>query len=128
MAVLYCIYIVIFAVCNPILGRYIDSVYSRSHETTIRPALINTVGVQFTILAATILASTFVPHGSWSFNPAMLSGERSNSGEVQLEHDSEAAAPVALQLLSSDGREVVNTKVNNLDDDSRTPQTTNINR
>lgn len=75
MAVLYCTYIVIYAICNPLLGAYIDDVYNNSGKITIRPALRNTVGVQFTVLGAIIMASTCVARGSWSLNPNLLDGE-----------------------------------------------------
>lgn len=79
MAFLYSTYIVIYAVCNPLLGRYIDGVYNRSGGSDggdIRPALVNTAGVQFTVLCVVVLASTFIPKGAIAFNPKMINDER----------------------------------------------------
>lgn len=70
MAFLYSSYIILYAIANPLLGIYIDSVYNE--QGTIRPALINTAGVQFTIVTIMVLVSTFVPKGSIAFNPQML--------------------------------------------------------
>jgi MFS family permease len=67
MSFLYSSYIIIYAIANPFLGKYIDSVYKV--RGTIRPALFYTVGVQFTLIMAIILASTFIPSGAFSFNP-----------------------------------------------------------
>ena len=76
MAFLYSTYIVIYAICSPLLGKYIDGVYNRSGGAddggTIRPALVNTAGVQFTVLSVVVLASTFVPRGALSINPKMI--------------------------------------------------------
>ena len=79
MAFLYSAYIVIYAICSPLLGRYIDGVYNRSGGSddggTIFAALVNTAGVQFTILCVVVFTSTFVPRGAFSFNPVMLNDE-----------------------------------------------------
>jgi MFS family permease len=69
MAFLYCSYIAIYAILNPLLGKYIDSVYDKNQ--TIRPALIYTVGVQMTIVSIIIFASTFIPKGSFKLNPSI---------------------------------------------------------
>jgi MFS family permease len=66
MAFLYSSYIIIYAICNPLLGKYIDSVYN--NQQTIRPAFIFTVGVQITIIAMIVFLSTFIPKGSFKFN------------------------------------------------------------
>ncbi|KAF6797037.1 hypothetical protein CMUS01_15807 [Colletotrichum musicola] len=70
MAFLYSFYIVTYAIANTFLGRYIDSVYNRTDD--VREALRNTAGVQFTVIAAVVLAATFIPKGSRTFNPKML--------------------------------------------------------
>jgi MFS family permease len=69
MAFLYCIYIIIYAILNPLLGKYIDSVYDKNQ--TIRPALIYTAGIQTTIVLIIVIASTFIPKGSFKLNPAL---------------------------------------------------------
>lgn len=78
MAFLYSTYIVTYAIASPLLGRYIDSVYNRtggSRGGDIHEAIRNIAGVQFTVLMAVVMASTFVPRGSLSFNPVMLNDE-----------------------------------------------------
>ena len=69
MAFLYSSYIIIYAILNPLLGKYIDSVYNS--QQTIRPALIYTVGVQITIISIIIAASTFIPRRSFKLNPSL---------------------------------------------------------
>ena len=90
MAFLYSTYIVIFAICSPLLGRYIDSVYARTGGSegggNIFGAILNTAGVQFTVIMAVVLASTFIPRGSLAFNPKMLNDE---ALDKDLHHDSE---------------------------------------
>ena len=79
MAFLYSSYIILYAILNPLLGTYIDSVYNS--QGTIRPALIYTAGVQFSIIAAMVFASTFIPKGAIACNPQMLRAVQSNGGE-----------------------------------------------
>ena len=67
MSFLYSSYIIIYAIANPFLGKYIDKVYKL--KGTIRPALFYTAGIQFTIVMIIVLASTFIPSGAFSFNP-----------------------------------------------------------
>ena len=90
MAFLYSTYIVIFAICSPLLGRYIDSVFARTGGSegggNIFEAIRNTAGVQFTVIMAVVLASTFIPRGSLAFNPKMLNDE---ALDKDLDHDSE---------------------------------------
>ncbi|OLL25432.1 hypothetical protein NEOLI_000528 [Neolecta irregularis DAH-3] len=73
MAFLYCSYIIIYAILSSLLGGYIDAVWSKYR--TIRPALLNISGVQFTVIACVIFASTFIPRGSCKLNPKILEGE-----------------------------------------------------
>lgn len=79
MSFLYCTYIVIYAVASPILGKYVDRVFEKTggqdNGGTINEAIQNIGGVQFTIVAALILAATFVPKGAFRFNPRTLYGE-----------------------------------------------------
>ena len=90
MASLYTIYIVIYAITSPLLGRYIDGVFietggisqtqSNSSAATdadgaagvIHESILFVGGVQYSILALVIFASTFVPVGSWAWNPRLL--------------------------------------------------------
>ncbi|CAF3630605.1 unnamed protein product [Rotaria socialis] len=69
MAFLYSSYITLYAILNPLLGKYIDSVYNS--KQTIRPAFIFTVGVQITIVSILVSLSTFIPKGSCKLNPSL---------------------------------------------------------
>lgn len=79
MAFLYSTYIVLYAITSPILGSYIDHVYEETGGTdgngNIFEAIRNVGSVQFTVVAALVLAATFVPKGSLSLNPKMLDDE-----------------------------------------------------
>jgi hypothetical protein len=78
MAFLYSINIILMSVASPLLGRYVDRIYTQtggSKGGNIYEAIKNIGGVQFTILAVIIMAATFVPKGSLSLNPKMLYGE-----------------------------------------------------
>lgn len=70
MAFLYSSYIVIYAIANPLLGRYIDGVYDR--EKDIRPAILYTGAVQLSIISAVVFISTFIPKGAIALNPKLL--------------------------------------------------------
>ncbi|KXJ92563.1 hypothetical protein Micbo1qcDRAFT_222318 [Microdochium bolleyi] len=77
MAFLYVTYVVLYAVTAPLLGRYADAVFNRSGAAAeVNEALIYIGGVQFTLIAALMIAGTFIPRGSWALNPEMLDGER----------------------------------------------------
>ncbi|CAF3888059.1 unnamed protein product [Rotaria sordida] len=84
MAFLYSSYIIIYAIANPFLGKYIDNIY-KSHGT-IRPALIYTVGVQFTVIMIIVLLSTFIPPGAFSFNPKIDYQQEDSSEEADDSH------------------------------------------
>ncbi|KIX09097.1 uncharacterized protein Z518_00175 [Rhinocladiella mackenziei CBS 650.93] len=79
MAFLHSTYIVIYAICSPLLGRYIDRVYADTGGSDnggdIHRAIRNVGGVQFTIIMAVVLSATFVPRGALSINPKMLNDE-----------------------------------------------------
>ncbi|TKX27702.1 hypothetical protein C1H76_0129 [Elsinoe australis] len=82
MAFLYSTYIVLYAIFNPVLGAYIDRVDQADRRARgvsqgdVRPAVRNIAGVQFTVLAAIVIAATFIPRGSFAFNPPALYGEQ----------------------------------------------------
>jgi hypothetical protein len=77
MSFLYSSYVIIYAIANPMLGKYIDQVY---HFTgTIRPALVYTAGVQFTVIMIIVFVSTFIPTGAFAFNPSIPDEEDSSS-------------------------------------------------
>ena len=69
MSFLYSTYIIIYAILNPLLGKYIDHVFNS--KQTIRPALIYTVGVQVSIVSLVVFLSTFIPKRSFRFNPSL---------------------------------------------------------
>ncbi|CAF3822684.1 unnamed protein product [Adineta steineri] len=69
MAFLYSSYIILYAILNPLLGKYIDSVYN-THQT-IRPAFIYTVGMQISIISFLVFISTFIPRNSFKLNPSL---------------------------------------------------------
>ncbi len=74
MAFLYSTYIILVAFISPLLGKYIDKV-SAAKKGDIHGAILNVAGVQFTVLAVIIFAATFIPRGSFAFNPEMLNDE-----------------------------------------------------
>lgn len=74
MAFLYSTYIVIYAIANPLIGKYIDRI-SNENDGDIHSAVRNFAGVQFTIIGVVIMAATFIPKGSLSLNPHMLFNE-----------------------------------------------------
>jgi hypothetical protein len=76
MAFLYSSYIIIYAILNPILGIYIDHVYNTNG--TVRPALIHTAAIQLTIILICVFLSTFIPKGSFHFNPTLIDQQNSN--------------------------------------------------
>ena len=83
MAFLYSINIILMAVASPLLGRYIDSVYRQtggSNGGNIYDAIKSIGGVQFTVIAIIVFASTFVPKGSWALNPKMLYNHKYDQG------------------------------------------------
>ncbi|CAD6884583.1 unnamed protein product [Tilletia controversa] len=73
MAFLYVLYIVIYALVSTFLGRWVDSqINGAVGAAAVGPAkkaLVYVAGVHFTILAAIIIASTFIPRGALAFNP-----------------------------------------------------------
>ncbi|KAK5655536.1 hypothetical protein OQA88_5467 [Cercophora sp. LCS_1] len=79
MAFLYSVNIILMAVASPLLGRYIDKVYTRTggaNGGNIYEAIRNVGGVQFTVIAVIVFASTLVPKGSWALNPTLLYNEQ----------------------------------------------------
>ena len=81
MAFLYTKYIVLYAIMQPLLGKYVDEYVE--HGGRPQSALKNIASVQFTVISAVLLASTFIPKGALSLNPKLLFDE-DLSGEVSL--------------------------------------------
>ena len=73
MAFLYSSYIILYAIANPLLGKYIDRVYHL--KGTIRPALLNTLPIQFTVILVIVFLATFIPKGSFHWNPTLEEDE-----------------------------------------------------
>lgn len=69
MAFLYSFYIVLYAVLASVLGDVIDAA---DNKGDIRPALMNVGGVMYTVVAAVLIAATFIPKGSFALNPDII--------------------------------------------------------
>lgn len=69
MAFLYSFYIVLYAVLAAVLGDVIDAADKKGD---IRPALMNVGGVMYTVVAAVLIAATFIPKGSFALNPDII--------------------------------------------------------
>ena len=76
MAFLYSSYIIIYAILNPILGKYIDYIYNLT--SSVRPALLHTAAIQLTIILVLVFLSTFIPKGSFAFNPVLVDQHQSD--------------------------------------------------
>ena len=88
MAFLYSFYIVTYAVLGTVLGRYLDSVYNKSGGIDggeVRSGLVFTTGVQMSVIALLVFASTFVPKGAWAFNPKIISDEVLEDEHIEIE-------------------------------------------
>ena len=76
MAFLYVTYIILYSVISTLLGRWVDSrLKGLKGAATVEPAreaLKYVGGVHFTVLSAIIIAATFIPKGSFSFNPKVI--------------------------------------------------------
>lgn len=96
MAFLYSFYIVTYAIVGTLLGRYLDGVYNATGGSAgggrIDGGLVYTAGVQFTVIAGLVMASTFVPKGALAFNPKMLEGDGLEGTERRSE-ESESVEP-----------------------------------
>ncbi|KAL2073521.1 hypothetical protein VTL71DRAFT_10847 [Oculimacula yallundae] len=93
MSCLYSIYIVLYAILSPLLGMYVDSVFKRMND--VHEAVKYIGGVQFSVIAGVILLATFVPRGSFAFNPKKLNGNVKVvvDGEAQDSKDLELQTP-----------------------------------
>jgi hypothetical protein len=76
MAFLYVTYIVLYAVLSAVLGKWVDSQLIATNSTTLaasaREALKYVGGTHFTVLSVVVLASTFIPKGSFALNPKVI--------------------------------------------------------
>lgn len=77
MGFLYSTYIIIYSILNPTLGQYVDNVFAttggEAKGGTVRPAIFHIAGTHFTVIGVIIFLATFVPRGSLTFNPEILS-------------------------------------------------------
>jgi hypothetical protein len=64
-------YIVIYAVLSAVLGSYVDK---NIKKIGARQILKYVGGVQFTVLAVVVLASTCIPRGALALNPTSIDG------------------------------------------------------
>lgn len=64
MSFLYSIYIIFYAISSPLLGRFFDQ-----HSEDTRTALFWVAGVGYSTCGVIIFVSTFIPKGSFAFNP-----------------------------------------------------------
>ncbi|KAJ3147432.1 hypothetical protein HDU86_007982 [Geranomyces michiganensis] len=82
MAFLYCTYIVIYAIANPVIGRWLDNMVKEETALAGGDAKIGELkaaepyfkiigGIVFSVLGVVIFAATFMPKGSRSFNPSL---------------------------------------------------------
>jgi hypothetical protein len=90
MAFLYSGYIVMNAVLSTLLGRVIDK--DNRENGNIFTALTQVGGIQFSVGAVIIFASTLIPRGAIALNP---SGE---SGDLQTPKDDEGPAEIESEL------------------------------
>lgn len=104
MAFLYSTYIVIYAIASPLLGRYVDRVYRESGGAQggdVHSAIVNIAGVEYSVIAAFMLAASLVPKGAISFNPDMLYGE-AMTDEVDIAREGNATMMEKGQDLAHD--------------------------
>lgn len=81
MAFLYLTYIIIYAIASPLLGTYVDYV-SAKNDGDVHEAVFNIAGVQFTIIAISMLCATFIPQGAFAINPDMLEKQNLEAEEA----------------------------------------------
>ncbi|KAK4139570.1 major facilitator superfamily domain-containing protein [Dichotomopilus funicola] len=97
MAFLYSFYIVTYAVAGTLLGRYLDDVYNRTGgvhgDGEVRTGLVYTAGVQFSVIAVLVFASTFVPKGSFALNPKIISDEVLDEDDEHIEIEEQRPRP-----------------------------------
>lgn len=74
IAFMYSTYIITYSIASPVLGSYVDRVSAANHGD-VHCAVFHVGGVQFTVIACTVMLATFILRGSFSLNPQMLEGE-----------------------------------------------------
>ncbi|KAG0251433.1 hypothetical protein BG011_007608 [Mortierella polycephala] len=103
MAFLYSFYIILYAVLGPVLGKVIDN-SSKANDGDIRPALIYVGGVMYTVVSVVLMASTFIPKGSFAFNPSLIDDTAIEDEENLVEnyHD-DFKEPVKIAVIGGSG-------------------------
>jgi hypothetical protein len=91
MAFLYSGYIVLNAVLSTLLGRVIDKDFRENKN--IFTALTQVAGIQFSVGAIIIFASTFIPRGALALNPSGDSGDLWTPQDENENADIEAELP-----------------------------------
>ncbi|TPX69047.1 hypothetical protein SpCBS45565_g02645 [Spizellomyces sp. 'palustris'] len=71
MAFLYVSYIVTFAILNPVLGQWLDKLWKTQGLDGARQYFFWIGGVFFSLCGVVIMAATFIPRGSFAFNPTL---------------------------------------------------------
>ncbi|KAG0076444.1 hypothetical protein BGZ93_000824 [Podila epicladia] len=74
MAFLYSFYIILYAFLGPVLGTIIDDALNSvpNQGGDIRPALVKVGGIMYTVVAVILIVATFIPKGSFAFNPEII--------------------------------------------------------
>ncbi|KAK0549377.1 hypothetical protein OC845_003179 [Tilletia horrida] len=92
MAFLYVLYIICYALIGTFLGRWVDKQIGSAKGAAAVPLAQNALkyvgGVHFTVLAAIVFASTFIPRGALAFNPRAEGDLATPSDEEIAEHRS----------------------------------------
>ncbi|KAF9435072.1 hypothetical protein BGZ76_006950 [Entomortierella beljakovae] len=86
MAFLYVSVVVFNAVVGLFLGKVIDAAVVKGD---VRPAFVYVGGVMFTVMCVIIFASTFIPKGSFAFNPEMIDDTEYNEEGDESSFDNE---------------------------------------
>ena len=66
---MYCLQIAAFATLSALFGNYLDNV---QQGEAIHKRLIWALGVQFTVIGAVVMVSTFIPTGACALNPKTI--------------------------------------------------------
>lgn len=56
-------------------------------------------GVQFSVVAVVLFVGTFIPRGSWSFNPRLSTDDREKDEEIRVEEETRGGAVVVMSVV-----------------------------
>ncbi|KNC97187.1 uncharacterized protein SPPG_07575 [Spizellomyces punctatus DAOM BR117] len=82
MAFLYVSYIITFAILNPVLGNWLDSLWNTQGEAGAREYFFWIGGVFYSLCGVVIMAATFIPRGSFALNPKLDDYDREEENDV----------------------------------------------